>query len=62
LLILSKGISQEELARMIGTQRSNICRLESGAQNLTVDMLIKITAALGKVCGNADSSLFCVKD
>ncbi|MBQ6875071.1 MAG: hypothetical protein IJN46_02415 [Lachnospiraceae bacterium] len=32
---------------MIGTQRSNICRLESGAQNLTVDMLIKITAARG---------------
>lgn len=45
---LEKGISQAELARMIGTQRSNICRLESGAQNLTVDMLIKITAALGK--------------
>ena len=45
---LEKGITQAELARLIGTQRSNICRLESGAQNLTLDMLLKITAALGK--------------
>ena len=45
---LEKGISQAELARMIGTQRSNICRLESGAQNPTLDMLLKITAALDK--------------
>ena len=45
---LEKGITQTELARMIGTQRSNICRLESGAQNLTIDMLLKITSALGK--------------
>ena len=45
---LEKGISQAELARMIGTQRSNICRLESGIQNPSLDMLIKITNALGK--------------
>ena len=45
---LQKGISQAQLARMIGTQRSNICRLESGGQNLTLDMLLKISAALGK--------------
>ena len=45
---LEKGISQAELARMIGTQRSNICRLESGIQNPSLDMLIKITDALGK--------------
>lgn len=45
---LEKGISQAELARMTGTQRSNICRLESGAQNPTLDMLLKITSALGK--------------
>ena len=45
---LEKGISQAELARMIGTQRSNICRLESGIQNPSLDMLIKITSALGK--------------
>lgn len=45
---LEKGISQAELARLIGTQRSNICRLESGAQNLTLDMVLKIASALGK--------------
>lgn len=45
---LEKGMSQAELANLIGTQRSNICRIESGSQNLTLDMLIKISAALGK--------------
>lgn len=45
---LERGISQAELARMIGTQRSNICRLESGVQNPTLDMILKITSALGK--------------
>ncbi len=45
---LEKGISQAELARMIGTQRGNICRLESGAQNPSLDMICKIASALGK--------------
>lgn len=45
---LERGMSQEQLAKLIGTQRSNICRIESGSQNLTVDMLVKITTALGK--------------
>ena len=45
---LEKGLSQAQLARMIGTQRSNICRLESGAQNLSLDMMIKIAKALDK--------------
>ena len=27
---LEQGVSQAELARRVGTQRSNICRLESG--------------------------------
>lgn len=45
---LEKGLSQAQLAELIGTQRSNICRIESGAQNLTVDMMIRIAGALGK--------------
>ena len=45
---LEKGVSQAQLAEMIGTQRSNICRIESGAQNLSLDMLIKISQALDK--------------
>lgn len=43
-----QNISQAELAGRIGTQKSNISRLESGNYNPTLDMLIKIAQALGK--------------
>ena len=45
---LEKGLSQAQLAKLVGTQRSNICRIENGGQNLSLDLLIKITDALGK--------------
>ena len=45
---LEKGISQQALADMIGTKRSNISRMESGAQNISLDMLLKVAGALGK--------------
>ena len=45
---LEKGLSQEQLAELIGTKRSNICRIESGTQNLSLDLMIKILKALGK--------------
>ena len=45
---LEKGLSQQELADIIGTKRSNICRMESGAQNLSLDMFLKVAKALGK--------------
>ena len=45
---LEQGISQAELARRLGIQRSGISRLESGAQNPTMDMVVKIASALGK--------------
>lgn len=45
---LEKGLSQEQLAELIGTKRSNICRIESGGQNLSVDLMIKISKALDK--------------
>lgn len=45
---LEKGLSQAQLARLIGTQRSNICRIESGAQNLSLNMMIRIAEALDK--------------
>ena len=45
---IEKGISQQALAEMIGTKRSNICRLESGSQNISLDMMLKIANALGK--------------
>lgn len=45
---LEQGISQAELARRIGIPRSSICRLESGTQNPTLDMMIKVASGLGK--------------
>ncbi len=45
---LEKGLSQAQLAKLVGTQRSNICRIEGGGQNLSLDLLIKISTALGK--------------
>ena len=45
---LEKGLSQTDLAKAIGTQRSNICRIEKGTQNLSLDLMIKIAEALDK--------------
>ena len=45
---IEQGISQTELARRLGIHRSSICRLESGTQNPTLDMIIKIASALDK--------------
>lgn len=45
---IEKGVSQEGLANLIGTHRSNICRIESGTQNVSLDMISKIAKALGK--------------
>lgn len=45
---LEAGISQQELANRIGTQKPNICRIESGQQNISVDTMLKIASALGK--------------
>ncbi len=45
---LEKGMSQAQLAKRIGTQRSNICRIEKGTQNLSLDLMIKIAEALDK--------------
>ena len=45
---IEKGLSQQALADRIGTKRSNICRIEAGGQNISLDMLLKISGALGK--------------
>ena len=45
---LEKGLSQEQLAKRIGTQRSNICRIEKGTQNHSLDLMLKIAEALDK--------------
>ena len=43
-----KNMTQEELAKRIGTQKSNISRLESGNYNPSLDFLIKVAQGLGK--------------
>lgn len=41
-------MTQEELAKKVGTQKSNISRLESGNYNPSLDFLIKVVRCLGK--------------
>jgi len=45
---LEKGFSQTQLAKLTGMHRSNICRIESGRQNISIDTLIRVFDALGK--------------
>ncbi len=42
------NMTQSDLAKMVGTQKSNISRLESGNYNPSLDMLIKVARCLGK--------------
>jgi ribosome-binding protein aMBF1 (putative translation factor) len=44
----SQNITQEELVFLVGTQKSNISRLESGTYNPSQDFLSKIARSLGK--------------
>ena len=44
---LEKEISQKQLAILTGIHCSNICRIESGRQNISIDTLIRIFDALG---------------
>ncbi len=41
-------ITQEELAFRVGTQKSNISRLESGSYNPSLDFIVKVAHSLGK--------------
>ncbi len=45
---IEKGITQDYLAELIGTKKSNISRFESGRYNPSIDFLLKITKGLGK--------------
>ncbi|MDD3241132.1 MAG: helix-turn-helix transcriptional regulator [Lachnospira sp.] len=41
-------MTQSDLAKKVGTQKSNISRLESGNYNPSLDFLIKVAQCLGK--------------
>lgn len=43
-----QNITQFELAKRVGTQKSNISRLESGNYNPSLDFLTKVAECLGK--------------
>ncbi len=44
----NKNMTQAQLAELVGTQKSNISRLESGNYNPSLDFLIKVAQGLGK--------------
>ena len=43
-----QNMTQSQLAKKVGTQKSNIFRLESGNYNPSLDFLIKVAHSLGK--------------
>ncbi len=43
-----QNMTQAELAKRVGTQKSNISRLESGNYNPSIDFLAKVAESLGK--------------
>ena len=42
------NLTQEELAQLVGTQKSNISRFESGSYNPSLDFVTKLARGLGK--------------
>ena len=45
---IKQNLTQEELALKVGTQKSNISRLENGSFNHSLDFIVKIANSLGK--------------
>lgn len=43
-----KKMSQQALAKKIGTTQSNVARMESGRQNFTIEILNKVAQAFNK--------------
>jgi len=43
-----KGVSQATIAKKLGTTQGNVARIESGNQNLTVQMLGKLAKVYGR--------------
>ena len=43
---IKKGLTQEELAKKIGTKQSAIARFESGSANPSLEFLEKMTSAM----------------
>ncbi|MBR1629488.1 MAG: helix-turn-helix transcriptional regulator [Lachnospiraceae bacterium] len=41
------NLTQQNLAELCGTKKSNISRMESGRYNPSLDMLVKVAGSLG---------------
>ncbi len=41
-----RNLTQEELGKLVGVQKAQISRLESNANNATIDTLLKVFSAL----------------
>ncbi|QFJ55124.1 helix-turn-helix transcriptional regulator [Pseudobutyrivibrio xylanivorans] len=41
-------LTQQTLAERVGTQKSNISRMESGKYNPSLDFLVKVAESMGK--------------
>ena len=52
-----KGLTQDDLAKLLGTTQSAVARIESGKQNLTTEMLGKISKAMNREIFNLPESL-----
>ena len=44
----AKGMTQQNLADLTGTKKSNISRMESGRYNPSLDFLVKVASSMGK--------------
>lgn len=44
---LEKGLTQEQLSEMVGVVHSFICSLESGRKQPSLQMILKLSVALG---------------
>lgn len=47
-LRIEKGLTQKQLAELVGTKQSSISRLENGSYNPSIEFLAKVAHALGK--------------
>ena len=47
ILRKKRNMTQEELANLCGVNRVNIAKIEKGAYNVSIDILSKVTSALG---------------
>lgn len=51
---LAQNLTQDELGKRIGVQKSQICRLESGRSNITIPVISRVFQALGVASATLD--------